>query len=543
MNLIPPPSTLPPGSTVWAYLRDSGGENQDRSINRQLEAIQAYCAQYRLELVRVFKDEARSGTTTAGRDDFHRMIAQSDQDRDNPTGLLLWSFSRFGRNLDDATYYKSRLRRNDIIIHSLTDQIPEGPYSRFVETLVDISNEERSRQTSIDAKDGLRSMVMQGAVPGTPPRGFRRVAITTTNVRTGEHRKNHRWEPDPKMIRKVKRAFAMRAAGATLLEIHNATHLYGTINSYRTFFTNRLYIGILEFGDMVVENYCEPVIDMETWNAVQKRIEDTSQKRFKELHPKRANSSYLLSGIVVCARCDAPMNGNTVKRKNIHGRDEGYRCSRSKRRAGCDAGRISRARLEDLVLSTLNEFILQPENIQAVQDVAIENQNHGEQERLALRSEKIGDRARLLREITNITQAISAAGHSEALLKDLKDKELHLAQIRKDLEQLEIPIQTVPRLTQGQIQAASDKLIGRLQNGSLEERRQILRGVLAEVRAERVGKRVFALITYYFPFGKSPPFEVAPMDGTMLPISLAPMGAQLHRQLFSYPVEEKPRSR
>lgn len=192
MNLIPPPSTLPPGSTVWAYLRDSGGENQDRSINRQLEAIQAYCAQYRLELVRVFKDEARSGTTTAGRDDFHRMIAQSDQDRDNPTGLLLWSFSRFGRNLDDATYYKSRLRRNDIIIHSLTDQIPEGPYSRFVETLVDISNEERSRQTSIDAKDGLRSMVMQGAVPGTPPRGFRRVAITTTNVRTGEHRKNHR---------------------------------------------------------------------------------------------------------------------------------------------------------------------------------------------------------------------------------------------------------------------------------------------------------------------------------------------------------------
>src|SRR5512137_1700128 len=119
MNLIPPPSTLPPGSRVWAYLRDSGGDNQDRSIARQLESIQTYCAQHRLELVHVYKDEARSGTTTAGREAFHRMIAQSDKEEDRPAGLLLWSFSRFARNLDDGTYYKSRLRRNNIFIHSL----------------------------------------------------------------------------------------------------------------------------------------------------------------------------------------------------------------------------------------------------------------------------------------------------------------------------------------------------------------------------------------------------------------------------------------
>lgn len=107
-----------------------------------------------------------------------------------------------------------------------------------------------------------------------------------------------------------------------------------------------------------------------------------------------------------------------------------------------------------------------------------------------------------------------------------------------------LPIQSVPRLTQAQIQAASDKLIGRLQNGTLEERRQILRGILAEVRAERVGKQIFALVTYYYPFtGESPPFDQAPKDGTMLPISPAPLGAQLHRQLFSYPAEEKARSR
>ncbi len=529
MNLLPPPSTLPKGSTVWAYLRDSGGDNQDRSIARQLEVIQGYCAKYRLELVHVYKDEARSGTTTAGRDDFLRMIDRSEQKEGNPAGLLLWSFSRFGRNADDAQYYKSRLRRNGIVIHSLTDQIPEGQYSRFVETLIDISNEERSRQTSVDARDGLRSIVMQGAMPGVPPRGFKRAPINTVNPRTGEIRKRHRWEIDPKLIRRVIKAFKMRAAGATLSEIHNQTHLYTTINSYKTFFTNKLYIGILEFGEIVVENYCEPVIDMDTWNAVQKRIEEYSQQKFKKLHPRRTASSYLLSSHLICARCDAPMNGNTVMRKTSAAYDQGYRCSRSRRRAGCDAGRISGRKLEALVLDTLIQNILQPENIAAIQEIAIENQTHGETERLARIAERIQDRAAVSRKIANLTRAIAETGHSEAMLKDLRTLEAEMIVIKKDLERLDIPIQPIPRLTQPQIETASKRLIQRLTSGSLEERRQALRGIVESIRAERVGKKIYALVTYYYP----PPFDHAPM----LPMPLVPMGAQLYRQLFSYPAE------
>lgn len=539
MNLIPPPSTLPPGSTVWAYLRDSGGENQDRSITRQLEVILIYCAQHRLELVHVYRDEARSGTTTAGRDDFMRMINQADRQDHNPNGLLLWSFSRFGRNLDDSQYYKSRLRRNDIIIHSLTDQIPEGPYSRFVETLVDISNEERSRQTSIDAKDGLRSIVSQGAVPGTPPLGFKRVPISTINPRTGEERRNHKWEPDKKLIPRIRRAFAMRASGVTLSEIHRVTRLYGSINSYRTFFTNKLYIGILEFGDLVVENYCEPLIDMETWNAVQRRVEDHAQKRFKDHHPKRVNSVYLFSGIIVCARCGAPMNGNTVSRDTIHGRDEAYRCSRSKRHAGCDAGRISRRRLEDLVLSTLDEFVLQADNLAAMQSVARDNQLHAERDRSGRRQELHEEKAAVSRSIANFSAAIGAAGHSEALLKSLKESEARLAQIRKELDELQTPIEPVPELTREQIERASTRLRQKIRAAPLEEKRLHLKEIIAEVRAERAGDRIYALITCYYPL----PFELAPMDGTMLPMSTAPVGAPRYRQLFSYPAEDKPRSR
>jgi DNA invertase Pin-like site-specific DNA recombinase len=536
MNLLPPPSTLLPGSTVWAYLRDSGGEGQDRSIARQLESIQSFCKTHQLQLIHIFKDEAKSGTTTAGRDDFQRMINLSDRAEKKPHGLLLWSFSRFGRNFEDTQWNKARIRHNDIIIHSLTDPIPDGPYSRFVETVVDISNEERSRQTSVDAKDGLRSIVSQGAVPGTPPLGFRRKPIITINPRTGEPRKNHSWVIDKRLAPRIRKAFEMRSAGSTLREIHKSTRLYGSINSYRTFFNNRIYIGILEFGDMVVEEYCEALIPMKTWNTVQKKLKDTAQKKFKEKHPRRANSVYLLSGMVKCARCGSPMNGNTVSRDTKHGRDEAYRCSRAKRRLDCDAGRITRHKLEALVLSTLTDYILIPESLSAQQEIAIHNQTEGEIEHGEKKSVLHGERTELSRQIANITKAIADTGHSEALLDALKQKETQRTQVRTELDELDIPIQRVPHLTTPEIEAASQAIIQALNNSPPETQRQILRGFVSEVTAERDGNIIRGMITYFYP----PPFDPAPTDP--LPIESAPVGAHLYRQQFTYAFEGKMKS-
>jgi len=455
-------------------------------------------------------------------------------------GLLLWNYARFARDLDDSTYYKSLLRRNGLIIHSLTDPIPEGPYARFVETLIDISNEERSRQTSIDAKDGLRSIVMQGAVPGTPPAGFKREQITTVNARTGQQRKNHRWVPDPNSIHKVETAFEMRAAGSTLNQIHKRTRLYGSINSYRTFFTNRIYIGILEFGGMVVEHYCDHIIDMDTWSTVQKRIEETSQKQFKEQHPRRANSIYLLSGLVKCAQCMSPMSGNSVTRRENAPRNEAYLCTRAKRHAGCNAKRISRQRLEDLAISTLTDYILIPESMTATQEIALENQTVGEGRRLEKKRSLQEDLKVVSREIGNITHAIADAGHSQALLDLLHEKEAERAGIKKQLEPLEIPIEPVPDLSQPQIVSASNRLMEKLKSSNLETRRETLRGIIHEVVAERSSDgRLEAFITYYYP----PPFDLAPIGD--LSMSLIPLGAQLYRQTFTYHVvsEKKPHSK
>ena len=70
----------------------------------------------------------------------------------------------------------------------------------------------------------------------------------------------HRWNPDPELIPLIQQAFQMRASGSSLLAIHTATHLYSSLNSYKTFFTNRIYIGILEYGDLIVETIVNPLL-------------------------------------------------------------------------------------------------------------------------------------------------------------------------------------------------------------------------------------------------------------------------------------------
>lgn len=265
MPLLPPPSTLSPNAIVDAYLRDSGGPSQERSTEQQSNEIKAYCLAHKLQLRHTFSDEAKSGGSTTARQSFNTMLDLYRDPEKRPQGLLLWNYARFARDLDDAIYYKSLLKSQNITVHSLTDPIPEGQYGRIVELFIDITNEEKRRQTSTDAKRGLRDLVLQHrCVPGTPPRGFLRTPHQIGIRRDGTPRIAHRWQPDPDLIPKIREAFKLKSTGATLNQIHTKTRLYGSLNSYRTFFTNTIYIGILRFGDLTVEDYCEPIIDIQT---------------------------------------------------------------------------------------------------------------------------------------------------------------------------------------------------------------------------------------------------------------------------------------
>jgi len=248
----PPPADLPPGSLVFAYLRDSGGPTQEQSTAQQEQEIIEYCKAHGLALTHIFSDVARSGGKTNGREQFMMMIDATHNPATCPQGLIVWNFARFSRDADDSDYYKSLLRKRGVIIHSLTDMIPDGPYARLVEKIIDISNEEKRRQNSRDVKRGLAALVREGYNPGTPPRGYRAVQVPRGQTRDGRQRFASRWEPDPEHFPLVQMAWRMRAEGASYKQIQDATggNLYKSINCWHDFFRNRSYLGIARFGDV-----------------------------------------------------------------------------------------------------------------------------------------------------------------------------------------------------------------------------------------------------------------------------------------------------
>ena len=63
-NYTPPPPELSPGSTVWAYLRDSGGPTQDRSVSQQRDVLEAYCQRRGLTLTLVGFKGVNTATST-----------------------------------------------------------------------------------------------------------------------------------------------------------------------------------------------------------------------------------------------------------------------------------------------------------------------------------------------------------------------------------------------------------------------------------------------------------------------------------------------
>jgi len=538
---LPPPSTLPPGSIVDSYRRDSGGMRQDKSTDQQLTELEAYCKQYNLIHRHQFVDEAKSGKSTAGRDDFNRMIAEYEIPANRPAGLLLWNYARFARDIDDAQFNKIRLRQWGITVHSLNDQIPEGDYGRVIEFLIDVSNEEKRKQTSIDAKRGLWDLVnTYKCVPGTPPRGFKREPVNLGTRRDKTEHIAHRWVPDPDWIPRIKRAFQMKAEGATLQQIQNETHIYSSQNSYRTFFSNELYIGILHFGENTVKDYCNPIIDLSTWTAVQKlqslHADRQNVTAKNNLHPRRKSESapYLLSGIAFCTRCGSPLWGMTSgQRDGSYYRR--YACTRARRRRDCDLQPIPARALENEVIKSLTHFFENPNNLQDLLEVSQQFDAEFVTRQKTIAKEIQKELTTVRRSIANVTDAIAKLKNkqSKALLAKLESLEGEETDLETRVQKVnsQTPVATPP-LTEEQILLMSQTLVANFHTQDLTTIRGNILATVHQVRVDRTKSHGYCQITLkHRPRSSKTPEE----SGAIITAStvLPSVGAQSKDMLFS----------
>ncbi len=364
--IYPPPATLPPGSLVIAYLRDSGGRNQEDSIGQQERVLIDYCQKHGLILSKIYFETA-SGRKTKQRGEFLRMIdsIMSAPKDLRPAGLLLWSYSRFTRaDVAEFNHYFYGLIMQGMIIHALTDDIPEGLAGQIILSVKAYSNADYSIQLGKNIKRAIADNVKKGFCNGgQPPRGYKLVRELHENTRGGAPKIGIKWIPDPELAPLVRLAWEMRAQGQSYKAITKATgaKLYTIPGSWITHFINKSYLGIGKAGDLEIPDHHEALITHELWDAVRK-VQEASPRlggRGKLLHHRRMSNPSLLAGVAFCVHCGAAMILHT---------SADYRCyacgthDRKNTFSECTLSRKVNARKADaLILDIVLNRILSPE--------------------------------------------------------------------------------------------------------------------------------------------------------------------------------------
>jgi DNA invertase Pin-like site-specific DNA recombinase len=494
-----------------AYLRDSGGEEQELSIQQQEKEIRTWCQAKGFSLTTIFKDEARPGSSAISREAFQAMMHHFRSGAAQEQGIIIWKFSRFARDIDDAQFYKADLRRRGYQILSIKDQVPDGLDGRFFEAAIDWMNQRFLDDLSTDVKRGLRHLVSEyGGVPGTPPRGFKREPIHIGAHRDGKPHIVHKWVPDPETWDRCKLAWQMRADGASYTEIRKATgNLYTANSGFKHFFSNPIYKGTLIYGDQHIENYAPPMVAEETWALVQ-RINDARSIRNTPAgienphHPRRARSSYILSGLVRCAQCGSLMNGATHVHNKKNHTNYYYECNQAKRKRGCTARKIPRHTLENAVLGLLLEYLSQPEQLRQLIE---RSQQQRQPSQLHHKKEEITKELGTVKaRITRILDTIAEIGHNQSVLEKLTTLENHKNELQAQLNHYQ---RIAPSPADIDYAAYAAQITKALRVADRNAQRILLRGLIDHITAERQENTVTGMIHFVLPsvcvYGVEPP--------------------------------------
>jgi len=553
LHIVRQDCPLPPGTHVVIYCRDSGGEEQDRSVTQQIETAKEYCRHHNLIVDRVFVDEAKVSSNTDKRGSLQEMLhlvrgqfktihdrkKRAKSAEENPFGIIFWKSNRLGRDSIEATHIKTDLRLRGITLIDLVTSANTGnsAVDALIEAFQQWKDEQELDEISQNSRRGLAQLVSMrdddpeflrynpgwkstgaylGLRPGALPKGFKAQEVQIGVYKrkkgrnVGEARIVQRMVPDPETWDRCRLAWEMRHNGSSHTEIHRATRLFKNVNGYDTFFSNPIYIGEFHFGGKVYENFVEPMISREWFEQEQREREERQKKQqglkmMAALEPRRVGSDYLLSGLVYCGFVDGeehPMHIESIPGKpGKRGTYTFFICATKKnsRNTACQAGRVSLKALDQSVTECLLSHILTVENLRPLaRNIAESLQQRSDD--AGTRIEAIEDKlAEVQKSLQNILDALENMGYAKHLQQRYDERKREEEELLTELHTLQ-----ALRVTPEIIQEISDhELAGWIEHmrAALEgEDRSAARRIIQQFVAKIVIKEGTGTIFYSFPF-------------------------------------------
>ena len=513
------------------YARYSSHEQDGgESIDFQLERCKSYIAEqgWSIEDSMLFIDQARSGTSTYRREDFNRMIALSKQTRPPFDVIVVWSTSRFGRNMEESAFNKAFLRRQGIDVKFVSQPLPDGEgvmghVGKLIESVFEWTDELQSIQTGQYAFEGQRQVTQKGySGGGRPPYGYVRAEVPDPGGKIDKDGKQVTYvtfEMDEDKAEVVRRIFSDYASGKGYEKIAHQLNAEGipspqnrnwAKSGVREMLYNEAYLGHRIWNRVrrnkkvqrgtkkpkpreewvIKENAHEAIIGPDMWQAVEDRRKDL--RYFIEMgksNGKGARSPHMLSGLMRCEQCGANyIVTSSVKRGH---RISYYRCSTNanKGKSVCaNARTVRKDRIEEQVVQLLANELLTPKHItELIAQVkkVLEAQSDETPRRIANIQSHL---RRVDREIENLTQAIKACGPIDGLVAEMKASQVSKARYEEDLATSQSDVVGIEAVSKAQIREALDDLMGTLEYATAEERRDLMATCVARIDVPQKGQ-------------------------------------------------------
>ena len=165
-------------------------DHQKYSTENQAETIRQYAETHRLEIVRTYADEGKSGLQIKGRDSLQQLIDDVENGYADFEIILVYDISRWGRfqDADESAYYEYKCKRSGIEVHYCAEQFSNdgSPVSTIVKGVKRAMAGEYSRELSAKVFAGQCRLIelgfRQGGMAGY---GLRRMRIDQNGMPQG----------------------------------------------------------------------------------------------------------------------------------------------------------------------------------------------------------------------------------------------------------------------------------------------------------------------------------------------------------------------
>lgn len=305
----------------------------------------------------IFVDEGISGRKTKNRPAFNEMIGLAKRKPKPFDVILVWKFSRFARNREDSIVYKSMLRKeHNIDVVSVSEDIGDDKLSILIEAIIEAMDEFYSINLAEEVKRGMTEKAKRGGVLSIPGFGYK--------VENGEYIVV---SEEAEIIRKVFNDYVNGKGLLTIAKELNAmgvrTHRGNKIENRTVeyWLNNPVYIGKTRWNPdgklsrnytadtaIITDGPHEPIIDMETWEKAQKKMQEQKARFRKFFNSDRKGLSHWLTGILRCEKC-----GKVLSYQG------GYFGCSERSRGKCDGvGYIKAEKIANIILNILSEIEL-----------------------------------------------------------------------------------------------------------------------------------------------------------------------------------------